>query len=877
MITVLRWLLWAWCVSVRSLRYRVRVHGREKLRGLSGPTLILPNHPAYLDPPIVLSVLWPSLRPRPMLYEGHFRHFLLRPLVPLLDALPVPDLDQPSDEARARIHQAINDVIEGLRQGTNFLLWPAGQVQRENVERLGPARAASEILQAVPEANLVLVRTRGLWGSRFSYAFTGKQPDLLGELRKGFRILLSNLLVFTPRRRLDIKVEVVDRRKLPDLRRETLNPWLDAWYNAPGPETPTFVPYHFLFGRRTYEFPQPASPAVVDATRITAQTKEAVRQIVEDNLHRPLEESLHKPETRLAEIGLSSLEVVDVTRAVERRFGFTADVTPTTLGELWLLAQGFAESGPVQPAPVEWSHRPSDEGPLTLSGETFLDAFVTRALANRKDVAGADDLAGVATYETLLIGTLTLARRLARLPGTNVGLMLPASVACDVAFFALHLAGKLPIMLNWTTGPANLAHAAKVMGLTHVLTSRAFIDRLGVKTEGWEYLYLEDLRKSVGRFELLRTLLTVRFLPGLVCRRLPKVAPQQFAVVLFTSGTERAPKAVPLTHENILSDLRGGVTSFGVTRRDSLLDFLPPFHSFGLSVGILFPLLTGLRVVHHPDPTDAARLARKIAAYQPTILLTTPTFLGFILDRAQQGRLSSLRLIVLGAEKCHESLRQRCAELIPNATIIEGYGITECSPVVSVNRPDANRPGTVGQPLPGVEVCVVNLAIGEKLPPRQTGLLLVSGPMVFPGYLAYDGPSPFQERDGKRWYVTGDLAEVDADGYIRLAGRLKRFLKVGGEMISLGALEEPFTHLYPPTQEGPRVAVEGIETANGPRIVLFSTEPISLRDANALLHKEGLQGILHLDDVQQVAGIPVLGTGKTDYKVLRDMLTADGR
>src|SRR5262249_44793868 len=155
-------------------------------------------------------------------------------------------------------------------------------------------------------------------------------------------------------------------------------------------------------------------------------------------------------------------------------------------------------------------------------------------------------------------------------------------------------------------------------------------------------------------------LLTIRFLPGTVRRRVPQAASDQPAVVLFTSGTEKTPKVVPLSHGNILSDLRGGIEFFGMTRRDSLLDFLPPFHSFGLTVGMFLPLLTGLRVVHHPDPTDAARLARKINAYRPTLLCCTPTFLGYILDRTQPGFLDSLRLIVVGAEKCPEALRRRC-------------------------------------------------------------------------------------------------------------------------------------------------------------------------------------------------------------------------
>src|SRR5262249_42650186 len=158
-----------------------------------------------------------------------------------------------------------------------------------------------------------------------------------------------------------------------------------------------------------------------------------------------------------------------------------------------------------------------------------------------------------------------------------------------VAFMALHLAGKLPVMLNWTTGPAHLAHAVRVMGVRHVVTSKAFIDRLGLGSAGWEYLYLEELRAGIGRFELLRTLLTVRLLPGVVRRRVPSVAPHAHAVILFTSGTEKAPKVVPLTNRNILSDLGGGIEFFGVTRGDILLSFLPPFHSFGLTVGMLLP------------------------------------------------------------------------------------------------------------------------------------------------------------------------------------------------------------------------------------------------------------------------------------------------
>src|SRR5262249_51463129 len=253
-------------------------------------------------------------------------------------------------------------------------------------------------------------------------------------------------------------------------------------------------------------------------------------------------------------------------------------------------------------------------------------------------------------------------------------------------------------------------------------------------------------------------------------------------------------------------------------------------------------------VVRHPDPTDAGGTTRKIAAYKPTLLVGTPTFMTYIFDRAKPGDLDSLRLIVVGAEKCPPTLFERAREMAPNATLLEGYGITECSPVVSVNRTDANKPGSIGKPLPSVAVQVLDLESDEALPPNRRGMLLVSGPTVFPGYIGDAGESPFRERDGKRWYVTGDLATIDDEGFLYFEGRRKRFLKAGGEMISRRALEEPFAKGYPPTKEGPRVAVEGVETEGGRRIVLFTTEPLSLRDANAKLLAEGFRGVMRLDE-----------------------------
>jgi long-chain-fatty-acid--[acyl-carrier-protein] ligase len=900
------------------------------------PVLFLPNHPGYIDPMIMMTLLWPKFHARPLLWEGMFLNPFLYPFLGLIRAVRIPDLRPGSVEARQKAEEAIAEVASGLKRGENFLVWPAGHAERDGRERLGGARAAADILRAIPDATIVLVRTRGIWGSRFTYAFTGQAPNLGKQLLLGLWFLLVNPTLLIPRRSVRITLQPMDRRQIPEPRRELINPWLEKWYNRDGSETPTFVPYHFMFGPRTYEFPPVEEQADIDLEEIKPETKQAISDIVSQKLGRPLSAEEQQPSTTLNVLGLDSLDGMELTLTIEKRFGVSGNQVPENLGHLWALAQGLVARAPLKPPPPSWFHRLSRSGLLQALGETIPEAFVKRALAQSRDVIVADDLAGPLTYERLHVGVRILSRRFAELSGKNLGVLLPASVAADTSFLALLLAGKLPVLLNWTTGEASLAHAVRLMKLTHVITSRAFIERTKINVPGAQYLFLEELRQKIGKLELLMMMMKIRWLPGFGSR-VPSIDPHEPALVLFTSGSERAPKAVPLTHANILSDMRGAVQCVGLQHQEILLGFLPPFHSFGIAAGVLLPLLGGMRVVHHPDPTDAAGLARKIAAYRVTMLIGTPTFTSYIFERSKaparvedrgskiedrrskiedrtltvdarssildprsSGDLESLRFIVVGAEKCPPALYDRARQLAPHAEVLEGYGVTECSPVVAVNPPGATRPGTVGPPLPGVQVRIVDIETEEKIEERGseigpakggrefsqamsrhspvtthrslTGMLWVSGPTVFPGYLGYDGPSPFRERDGKRWYVTGDLAEIDNDGYIRLAGRLTRFLKAGGEMISLPALEEPFIHRFPPTKDGPRVAVEGIETDHGRRIVLFTTENLSLSDANALLQQNGFRGVMRLDDVRRVPSLPVLGTGKVDYKVLRAQL-----
>ena len=228
---IFRYLLWLLASGLLALRYRIRVQGDKSLHELRGPVLVLPNHPGYVDPIIVYTLLWPILRTRPLLWEGMFLNPVLFPLMKLMRAVRIPDLRHTSVQARERTEQAIAEVIAGLRRGENFILWPAGRAQRDGTERLGGARAAADILRAVPEANVVLVRTRGVWGSSLSYAYTGTAPPLGRRLLQGLGLLLANFLFFMPRRQVNIAIEPIDRQRLPELHRDSLNPWLEEWYN----------------------------------------------------------------------------------------------------------------------------------------------------------------------------------------------------------------------------------------------------------------------------------------------------------------------------------------------------------------------------------------------------------------------------------------------------------------------------------------------------------------------------------------------------------------------------------------------------------------------------------------------------------------------
>ncbi|MCJ7616037.1 MAG: AMP-binding protein, partial [Desulfobacterales bacterium] len=351
----------------------------------------------------------------------------------------------------------------------------------------------------------------------------------------------------------------------------------------------------------------------------------------------------------------------------------------------------------------------------------------------------------------------------------------------------------------------------------------------------------------------------------------PKMS--DIAVILFTSGSEGLPKAVPLSHSNVMTNIRDIPSMAIVRENDVLIGILPPFHSFGITATIVLPLCMGIRTIYNPNPTEASTIAHLIEEYRVSLMVGTPSFLNGIVNAASNRQLQTLRFAISGAEKCPAAVYKAISERCPNIKLLEGYGVTECSPIVSFNMESSSKPYTIGRVMPSIEHVIIDVDTGKEVGRNKAGVLLVRGPSVFSGYMNYDGESPFVEYRGKEWYRTGDLVSEDADGVLTFCGRLKRFVKLGGEMISLPAIEEVLApHFAGDDEERPVIAVEATPSEENPELILFTVKDIDRVSVNSYLRDAGLSALHNIRHVIKLNEIPVLGTGKTNYLELKKRL-----
>ncbi|MHB2169851.1 acyl-[ACP]--phospholipid O-acyltransferase [Alsobacter sp. R-9] len=494
----------------------------------------------------------------------------------------------------------------------------------------------------------------------------------------------------------------------------------------------------------------------------------------------------------------------------------------------------------------------------TSTDRTIIDAVIEAATVHGAGRVAVDDpVAGPLTYRRMLAGARVLGRRLADLApeGAAVGVLLPTSGGAAVTILGLLSAGRVPAMLNFTAGATNVLAACRAAEVKTIVTSRAFVEKghleplIGALSEHVSVVWLDDLRLKIGFAERMAGLLNWK-------RPLSRRKADDRAVILFTSGSEGAPKGVVLSNRNLLANAAQAAARIDFGRTDTVFNVLPVFHSFGLTIGLVLPLVSGVRVYLYPSPLHYRIVPELVYGTNATILFGTDTFLTGYARSAHPYDFRSLRYVLAGAEPVKEATRRTWMEKF-GLRILEGYGITETAPALALNTPMFNRFGTVGRILPGMEVKL------EAVPGVEgAGRLYVKGPNVMLGYLRAENPGVLEPPE-EGWHDTGDIVSIDAEGFVAIKGRAKRFAKIGGEMVSLAAVESLAAELWP----GVLSAVASVpDPRKGERLILITEKVAATRaDFMQFAKSRGAADLMVPAEVVVVDRVPLLGSGKVDY------------
>jgi acyl-[acyl-carrier-protein]-phospholipid O-acyltransferase/long-chain-fatty-acid--[acyl-carrier-protein] ligase len=508
------------------------------------------------------------------------------------------------------------------------------------------------------------------------------------------------------------------------------------------------------------------------------------------------------------------------------------------------------------------------------SADTLFTALVaaTRRFGRHTPGQWEDQKPGAYSYGDLLKMTLALGRLASRITaeGEHVGVLMPNMAATMGLMIGLSAFGRIPCMLNYTAGADGMQSACQAAGIRAVITSRVFLEKAGLTEQaqalsGITLFFLEDLRAGFGLSDKLWLMGYALWVPE---RAVPMGDPEAPAVVLFTSGSEGKPKGVVLSHRALLANVAQVLEVIPVGPSEVVLNALPMFHSFGLTAGTLIPMVCGARLVIYTSPLHFKVIPELVREKRCTVMFGTSTFFNHYARNAEPEDMKSLRYVVAGAEKLADSVRELWRDKF-GVDILEGYGATETAPVLAVNRPEDNRPGSVGRLLPGVEARILPVPGIE-----HGGELHVRGPNIMSGYYRFDSPGrlePPRSEAGEGWHNTGDVVDLDGDGHLSIQGRLKRFAKVAGEMVSLEVVEAIARSA---SLDAMHAATCVSDEGRGELIVLFTTDSDLTREQLAAAAKGlGYPEIALPRRIRVVDNLPLLGTGKVDYVHLKQKAT----
>ena len=497
--------------------------------------------------------------------------------------------------------------------------------------------------------------------------------------------------------------------------------------------------------------------------------------------------------------------------------------------------------------------------------------FVHMAKKHAKKFAIIDKTTGKnVTYSRALIGALILSSKFKKYDEGFIGIMIPTSAGCALATVGALMSGRIPVMINYSTGAeGNAKYAQKKCKFKTIITSRALLEKIECPViEGM--VLIEDIMEGVTTGDKLKAALKTKLPVNMILNSIHKGDENDTVAILFTSGSEKDPKAVQLTHLNIASNIKNFGDYIKITESDILLANLVFFHIFGLTVNLWVSFYYGMTMVSYANPLDFQTISTIAREEKPTIMVGTPSFFWGYLHKSEPGDFKTLRLMVAGADKCPDALREGYMKK-HGVTLLEGYGATETSPVISVNSHEFNRPGSTGKVIPGVQVRLENFETGEPCKTREVGKILVKGDSVMKGY--YDDPELTAGAMVDGWYNTGDMGYFDEDDFLWHAGRFKRFAKIGGEMVSLVKVENTLEKFLP---MGVSCCV--VEVSNEKKgASIIATVSIEVNKAE-MLKKMGneLPNIALPKHFIVIKELPMMGTGKIDFrsvtKIVQDII-----
>ena len=867
-----------------KIRYRINITWQELLDSHESK-LILPSHIALVDPIIIYSFFREKGKICPLITQSYFNIPILRYFFRKMWAISVADTHK-NDKDKPNTDELVAQITDWLATWKNILLYPQWALARQGFQSIVGKKAAFLTTQQLPkDVKILTVNIEWLRGSRSSWARNWKRPSLALFILKWIRFTIANLFVFVPKRTVEITIQdsTTKLTKVAKKWMDIFNQELEKIYNVKWEEKLRYISGLCWFNTVKYhQKPTKIEWSLEDLHKTTfSQTVEIPTDILKkvvsiiQKIKPEYKWKLDEHTNLILDCFLDSLDMAELKSTIQSAFPNASNPPLIDLKTVWDVAvmAMWKSISNEDIKPCEWQY--SKENKLIYShihslihnDSTILSVMKDSFKNNKSDSFCYDTIFWVQSKKDFLIKAYLIADLLKKIPWERIAIMLPSLSATSLLILACYLAKKIPVMLNRTQSNEAFSHCIKSQNVKTILTSKSFFQKIQTPwLKKYEMTFFEDLLKDISLTQKLKAVYdAMRF-------QIPNDI-SQTAVVLFTSWSEALPKTVELSHKNILQDLLGAAGMIWLKKKDVEICFLPPFHSFGFILWVAMPLISWARIVFTPDPNDSRTISNLIQHTKSSRLASTPTFLNGVVQSAKENQLDSLRLAIVWAEKCPKELFTRFSKKSPNATIIEWYWITECSPIISVNpfKPNAKiKRWTVWLPILWEEVKILDIETNEELWAKKEWMIFVNWSNIFAWYSDQSLESPFLEIDWKQRYKTWDLWFLDKDGYLTISGRLKRFVKIAWEMISLPAIESVLSRKWKDKSWIESLAIQSQEKPDGSvRLVLFTIEDIDLPSVNSYLREQWVSNLVSIDEVIKLNEIPMLGTWKVDYVQLK--------